>query len=194
MSKVTRATQSFGFKIGEQRIGPIFGLIGKPAGGRSAEFHQDHHGDGGVGWAEIRDGLRQAVFENAEIFFFQAWDEVAVLGGGNNVQSHDGDFNGDGDTRFLRGLLLGRRLFLLRRGIGLRWRAGLWTLRRLRPSDGTEQKCRSGRSYESTKRLKKNPLSSLSPQILSPLDAPGGPRAVHQKSAPQEYREGNDSG
>ena len=92
----------------------------------------------------------QAVFENAEIFFFEAWDEITMLGGGNNIESHDGDFDGDSDTGFRRrGLLLGRPLLLLRRGIGLRWRTGLWTFRRLRQSDGTEQS-RSGRSYEST--------------------------------------------
>ena len=90
------------------------------------------------------------VLENAKIFFFEARNEITVLGGGNNVESHDGDFDGDGDTGFRRGLLLGRPLLLLRRGIGLGWRTGLWTLRRLRQSDGTEQKCRSGRSYEST--------------------------------------------
>ena len=50
--------------------------------------------------AELGDGLRGAVINDAEIFFFQAGEDVAVLGGGDDVEGDDGHFDGDGYAGF----------------------------------------------------------------------------------------------
>src|SRR2546426_176282 len=115
-----------------------------------AEFHQDNHGDGRIRGSEIGDRLRHAVLENAEVFFFQAGDDVPVLRGGYNVHGDDGDFDGNRELSwllFLLRLLLLRLLLLLLSG-GLR-------RRRLRAEvvRGNQQRNQSGNQKEIAKSM-----------------------------------------
>ena len=92
-------------QCGEERRGPILSNIGeKTTVTAAAEFEEKNHGDRGIGGTEVGDGLGRAVVEDAEIFLFKAGNDVAVLGGGDDVERDDGDVHGNGNTgvrRFL---------------------------------------------------------------------------------------------
>jgi len=64
----------------------------------------------GASVGQVGDGLWNAIIENAKVFFLEARDNVAALGGGNHIEGDDGDVNGDGHAR-LRGLRCVRRGF-----------------------------------------------------------------------------------
>src|SRR5260370_38293415 len=94
----------FRLKLWKKRIRPILGMAGEPAVRISAELHEDYHGNGSIRWSKIRDGLRNPVVQNAEILFFEAGENVAVLRDGDHVKGENGDINSNSDTG-LRGFL-----------------------------------------------------------------------------------------
>src|SRR5438105_6977898 len=115
----------FCLQIGEQGVGPVSGVCGKPAVSISAELHQHHHGDRRFGRPKIGDGLRYALIENAEIFLFKVGNKIAVLRSRDDVESHNRDIYTDADV----GLW-----WLLPGGRSLRRRGLLLLLRRRRPA------------------------------------------------------------
>src|SRR5258708_6184773 len=117
----------------EKRGGPILPNVGEETTISAAtELHEEDHGDGSFGGGEVGDGLRNAIIENAKVFFLEARDDVAVLSGSNYIEGDDGDVNGDGHA-CLRGLRSGGPggfgsggflLFVRGRGAPLRARWG----------------------------------------------------------------------
>src|SRR4029077_7756806 len=121
----------FLLQTGEKRRRPILSDIGKiTAIAAAAELQEKDHGNGSVGGGEVGDGLRHAVIEDAEVFFLETRNDVAVLRGGHNFEGNDGNVDGNGDAS-LRRLLRRRgccgrgRVLLLRGGTALRARGGL---------------------------------------------------------------------
>src|SRR5580704_11966626 len=60
-----------GLELVQKYIGPIDGVVQEPAVTELAEFNQQNHRDRSVGGAKIGNRLGRAVFDKAEIFFFQ---------------------------------------------------------------------------------------------------------------------------
>src|SRR5260370_22444219 len=109
-------------KLGEKGVGPISGVVGKKAvEAAAAEFEQHDCSDGSFRGGEVSDGLGNAIIENAEVFFLKTRDDVAMLGGSNNIKPDDGNVDGGGYTglpmravRDTRPVLRIRVLLLLR--------------------------------------------------------------------------------
>ena len=56
-------------QVGKKRISPIPRIRGKPAIRAAAELHQHNHRDRSVRGRKIRNRLRRAIVQHAEIFF-----------------------------------------------------------------------------------------------------------------------------
>src|ERR1700737_387917 len=109
MSNVSSAIQSFACKLGNS---------------------EEDHGGGSFRGRKVGDGLRHAIIKDAEVFFLETGDDVAVLRGGDNVEGDDGnvDCNSDASLRRLlrrTGCCRRSRVLLLRRGTALGAGGGL---------------------------------------------------------------------
>src|SRR5260370_240344 len=122
-------------KLGEKGVGPISGVVGKKAvEAAAAEFEQHDCSDGSFRGGEVSDGLGNAIIENAEVFFLKTRDDVAMLGGSNNIKRDDGNVDGDGYAGLRRRVLRdSRRFFRIKFLVLLRGRrsAALGTAGRL---------------------------------------------------------------
>src|SRR5262249_41274054 len=112
----------FLLEVWEERVGPIFRLIGEPVEvTAAAELHDHGDGDGSIRGAESSDGLRRAIIDDTKILALEASENVAMLGGSDDVERDDGNFDvdrGAGFGRLLLLLWLRRRLLLRRRLAG----------------------------------------------------------------------------
>ena len=159
-------------EIGEQGSNPILGFVGNPAPVLTAKLHQDNHGDRSFAGSEINQALRNAIFQNTEIFFFQAGNNIPVAGGGDNVESDDWDFDGDGYAGIFGFLLLGSGgSLLLRFRLGLGRRGGLRSVGIL--GKGREPKKQQGdepnRAFAEPKR--KTTIHEIPPKCYPQYDA-----------------------
>ncbi len=94
---------------------------------RVGELDEQHASDRSLGLAELRDLLRNAVFENLEVVLFQAGDELAVFGHDADRHLHFWNVHTNGEIGHSLGILRGRGstltlrrsfVFLLRDGHG----------------------------------------------------------------------------
>src|SRR6266699_2612778 len=93
----------FLLQTGEQRGGPVLPNVGKKAAvAVAAELEQQDHGDGSFSGRKGRDGLRDAIFEDAEVFFLETGDDVTMVRGGYNIEGDDGNVDGNGDAGLRR--------------------------------------------------------------------------------------------
>ena len=82
----------------QKYIGPVHGVIQKPAITELAELEQQDHGDGRVGGAKIANHLGGAVLGDAKILFLQAIQVIAIVIGDDDIDIDHRDGHRDGEA------------------------------------------------------------------------------------------------
>src|SRR5579871_219161 len=109
-----------------KRVGRLQGLNHEYIVGRR-KLDQQHRRDGRLRDREVCQLLRNAVFQDPEIFLLQTWHKLPVLGGDQHVHVYQRDVHLERVVRKIVGLSGGNR----RRGRGRIFRLLFWN--RIRP-------------------------------------------------------------